>query len=263
MKAIAAVVAFLVYFLFFNTAAFAVTITIPSFPSTITDDLFTLTASISGATAGTNYLRVDIFKDGTTNYFGETFNSTDWYGGSTYSQYLPITIVGSATWSGTLQGRVGSPTSTQYDGTGTYKIRLRRYTSGGGYTASEANNSAVTVAVSLPTPTPTSSPTSTPTSTSILTQTTTPTVTKTPTPTPTFSSSSSAKIQAVLATEASELSASSLPTDVHVQNKEEVKTLGTEVNRIPQILFGIGVVFFGSCGIVAFWIYRKNKIEEI
>lgn len=166
-----------VFFFFFASKSLAVTVTITNYPSTITEEAFTISASVTGASAGTNYLKVDIYKDQTTNYFGETFNSTDFYSGSTYNQYLPITIQSGVVWTGDIQARVGSPTTTQYDWTGTYKIRLRRYTSGGGYTSSEANNSAVTVTINLPVPTPTPSPTPSPS----------PSPSPTPSPTPTSS----------------------------------------------------------------------------
>ncbi len=183
MKAIIVIAAFFI-FLFLLPVQWtvsAVAITINNYPSTLTDEQFTITASISGATSGTNYLRIDIYKDGTTNYFGETFNNVDWYGGSTYSQYLPITIQSGVTWSGSIQGRIGSPNTTQYNGEDSYKLRLRRYTSGGGSTASEANASAVNVLISIPTATPI--PTDSPTPTLDPTSTVTPTPSKTPTPT--------------------------------------------------------------------------------
>lgn len=177
-----------ILFLTLTHPVFAVTVTINTYPSTINDQPFTINASVSGASAGTNYLRIDLYKDQTTNYFGETFNGADYYNGSTYTQYLPITIQSGTTWNGDVQGRIGSPTSTQYDGVGTYKMRIRRYTSGGGNTAPEANDSAVTVSISVPSPTPTLTPTPTPAPTN----TNTPTATKTPTstPTPTRSTSS-------------------------------------------------------------------------
>src|SRR5438093_405745 len=123
MKAIAFFVVFL-SLLIFAVPAFAVSVNIFSFPSLITDEPFTLTASISGATSGTNYLKVDIYKDGLSSYFGETFNGTDWYGGSGFSSYFPVTVINTATFGAVLQARTGSPSNTQYDGTGTYKMRI-------------------------------------------------------------------------------------------------------------------------------------------
>src|SRR5258706_10031607 len=137
---------FLFAFLLSFGQALAVSVSITTHPSTIMQDMFTLSASISGAGNGTNYLRIDIYKDGTQNYFGETFNGTDWYSGSDYHGYFPITIAGSS-WNGNIMGNLGSPSVSQYDGTGTYKIRLRRYTGGGSSTASEADASSVVVAI--------------------------------------------------------------------------------------------------------------------
>src|SRR5437868_14827917 len=78
--------------LFCPKNVYAVTVSIIDYPSTISLDQFSLTASVSEASSGTNYLRLDIFKDGTTTYFGETYNGSDWYSGSDGKQYFPITV---------------------------------------------------------------------------------------------------------------------------------------------------------------------------
>ena len=268
MKAIIVLIAFL-FFLYFTKPAFAVSVTISDYPSTITEDAFTITASISGATAGTNYLKIDIFEDGTTNYFGETFNNSDWYGGSTYSQYLPITIQTGVTWSGNIQGRIGSPTTTQYDGNGIYKIRLRRYTGGGGYTASEANNSAVTISIAIPTSTPTPTNTPTPAPTSAPTQTPTPTKTPTPTQipnTPTIKPSSTPTSKPLPMDTLGESTKSAdtvFPTEapskkILVSNKSKENNS----NWFQKILMLVGVVFVTICGILIFREIKKNKLME-
>lgn len=189
------ILSFLLVFLFISpTTVLAVTTAITNYPSSISNDSFTLDVSVSGATDGTNYLRVDIYKENTTNYFGETYNSTGWYGSSDGTQYFPVTIQ-SGSWSGSVQARMGSPTSTEYVGPGNYKLRIRRYTVSGNYTTSEANDSAITIAMTFATPSPTPplapSPTATPTPTAspvpTLPPAKTPSPTKTPTPTPTKS----------------------------------------------------------------------------
>jgi len=190
MRAALTVITFL-FFLCFANPAFAVSITLSNYPSTITQDAFTVTASISGAITATNYLKLEFFKDGTDNYFGETFNNADWYGGSTYSQYLSISIQSGIVWSGNIQGRIGSPTTGQYDGSGAYKMRIRRYTGSGGYTSSEADNSSVVVSIVVPTPTLVPTNTQTPGSTSTPTPAATSTPTSAPTKTPTPVSSTS------------------------------------------------------------------------
>src|SRR3989304_5438603 len=94
MKAITILLAFLFFIIsasIFNPV-FAVTVSITNFSSTINDQPFTVTASVSGANAGTNYIRTDLYKEGTQNYFGQTYNGSDWYGGSDGKQYFPISI---------------------------------------------------------------------------------------------------------------------------------------------------------------------------
>lgn len=150
--------------------AFAVTVITSSIPSTITDESFTFNISITGASAGTNYLRVDLYKDttGTPNYFGETYNGTSWYGGSTGTQYLPISIVSGQTWNGSIQGRLGTPSITEYTGPGSYKLRVRRYTSSGNAASDTQTPADITInyIASTPTPTPTPPPSPSPTPTS-------------------------------------------------------------------------------------------------
>jgi len=268
-----AAVVFLAFFLFLHFAnpTLAVTITISDYPSTITEDSFTITASISGATTGTNYLRVDLFKDGATNYFGETFNSSDWYGGSTYSQYLPVSMVSGITWSGNMQGRIGSPTSTEYDGSGVYKMRLRRYTSGGGSTATEANNSAVTISISLPTPTPTptitptpaptNTPTPTPTPTSAPTNT--PTPTKTPTPIPTSNAPTSKPTTPSAPENVSQNSVLGKSTGDGLDISPPENLISDSAKKPDNIFQGIimlvGVVFIAICVILTIRIIKKGE----
>jgi len=139
----------------------AVTSSISNVPQLISTEPFTLNVKISGASVGTNYLRIDLYKPSTTNYFGETFNGSGWYAGSDHTQHYSITIQSGTDWSGEIQGRLGNLNSTQYDGPGAYKLRVRRYTSSGNYNTTEANNSAVDVSinVSVATSTPTTAPT--------------------------------------------------------------------------------------------------------
>jgi len=181
---------------FIVSPAFAVTIHIDQIPTTISADPFTVNATITGATPGTNYLRVDLYKDGTSNYFGETFNGSDWHSDSEGTHYFPITIDQNKNWQGSLQARIGNPSIHDYDGTGNYKLRIRRYTTSGNYTTEEANNNAISIVIAYPTITstpvptltpikvPTQTPTPKPTATTKPTPTNKPTVTPKPSPTP-------------------------------------------------------------------------------
>lgn len=148
----------LLYILFTATVTLAVTVTISNVPSTISDQPFSIDASVSGAQAGTNYLRANLFPPGTTKYFGYTFNGTTFVNSSDFSQYFPITIDSSSNWSGTIQAKLDT-SSSYYSGPGTYSLKVRRYTqSGSTYTWSNE----ISLVVNLSTPTPTSTPTSTP-----------------------------------------------------------------------------------------------------
>lgn len=159
--------------------AHAVTTTFTA-PSSISNESFFLSISITGASAGINYLKADLYKDGSTNYFGETYNNSEWYKGSDGTKYFPITIKSGTIGQDQLQVQLGNPTLNEYDGQGQYKIRVRRYTESGKYTSSEANANAtdITINVLLSTPTPTIAPTITP-----FAETSQPTLTPVPTTT--------------------------------------------------------------------------------
>ena len=184
MKAIRVIFAFVVLMFILRTSVFAATISITNIPTSITDQPFTLTASVSGETAGTNFLKVDIYKDGTSNYFGETNNGSIWYSGGNGSSYYPITINDSNFGSGTFQAKIGIPNSNDYPGSGAYKVRIRRFTSSGQVATNDSQSPVdVTITFTLPSPTPTL--TLTPTPTPVLSNTPTPTVNLTITPVPT------------------------------------------------------------------------------
>ena len=262
-----------------NTSdAFAVSVSFLSPPTSIGTDPVTLTASVSGATAGTNYLRIDFYKDTTTNYFGETYNGSDYYGGSTYTQYLPITIVSSTIWNGSVQTRIGSPSTTDYDGVSNYKMRIRRYTNGGGTTASEANASAIDIAIVIPTATPTLTPTPVPTNTPV--PSSTPTPTRTPTPSPTGTPAATATVTPTITPTVnpkitisptrflgptsvlgeSTISASTAPTSKPELKKTSKENSGFGLSDVIRfVVIGAGVVLVGSCGILFYQNYR-NKV---
>lgn len=169
--------------LFFSvySSVLAVDFTISNVPTTITDQPFSFDVSISGASPGTNYLRTNFYLLSSTTYSGYTFNGTDFYNGSTYSQYLPITISSSGNWQGTMQAKIDT---NEINSSGTYGFRVRRYTSASYYTWSNEVSLTVNLPVT-PTPTPTITPTPSLTPTPTLTPTSTPTNTPTPSKTPT------------------------------------------------------------------------------
>lgn len=105
---------FFIFFLLFifPQKIFAVTIEISNYPAVIGTDPFNVNVYVSGPSDGKNYLRIDIYKESTTNYFGETYNGADWYSGSSGTSYFAVDIINS-TASATLQGRVGNPSLTE------------------------------------------------------------------------------------------------------------------------------------------------------
>lgn len=143
----------------FPSKALAVTVTISNIPAEISDQPFKIDVSVVGAQAGTNYLRANLFPSDTTKYFGYTYNGTSFVNGSDYSQYFPITIDSSSGWTGTIQAKLDSD-SSYFNGSGTYSLKVRRYTqSGSSYTWS--NEISLNVIFATPTPSPTPSPTAT------------------------------------------------------------------------------------------------------
>lgn len=175
-------------FFILSSPVFAVSVTISNTPSSITDQPFNIDVSVSGAQAGTNYLRANLFPTGTTKYFGFTNNGTTFVNGSDYSQYFSIPIDSSGNWSDTIQAKLDID-SSYYTGAGTYSLKVRRYTqSGSSYTWSNEVTLNINFATPSPTPAPTPIPSPTPTpvpsSTPIPKKITTQTIsTQTPTPT--------------------------------------------------------------------------------
>lgn len=242
-------------FLFAPRQVFAVSVSIIDVPATITQDNFGVTASISGAQAGANYVRIDLFKENTNNYFGETYNGHAWYGGSDATQYLPITIQANTPWVGQIQGHIGSPSITEYDGTGNYRLRVRRYTSSGNPGSETPDTVAITIA--FPTPTATPMPTNTPIP---------PTPTSKPTATPVAKTSSVKSVNSSLQTNISPTQAPSpdVSSEQTPSPQPTTAVLGdsTGPRMLPMILIAIGVALFGICGILFFLSWKKSQPSE-
>lgn len=160
----------------------AVSVSILSYPTSISEDKFSVTVQTEGAASGTNYLRVDLYQDGTKNYFGETDNGESWYGGSDGKQYYAITIVSGTPNIATVSARIGEPSLSDYPGPGIYKLRIRRYTSSGGQGSEDPLPVSLSITKVWPSPSP--SPTPTPTATPTPDPTSPPSPSPTPTPTP-------------------------------------------------------------------------------
>lgn len=156
--------------LFGVSPAFAVAPTISNVPSTInTDSEFSISVSMSGLSINTIYrLRLALAVTGTSNYFGSTFNGSTYYNGTpspiNYANFLSVTTDSSGAWSGTLQGKVES-SDPNFSGTsGTYDLKVGRYTASG-TSATWSNISQTNVVVPTPSPSPSISSSSSPSST--------------------------------------------------------------------------------------------------
>lgn len=143
----------------------AVTLSYSNVPSTINSDPFTISVTVDGASTGINYLRVDLFKENTSNYFGETYNGSSWYGGSEGIHYYPVTIDDTRIATASVQARVGHLSLGDYPGPGHYKLRVRRYTNSGNAAGSDELSPVsveITIPAASPEPTPEATPKSSP-----------------------------------------------------------------------------------------------------
>lgn len=249
---------------------YGVTITVDQAPPTIVTDPFSITVSVLGASAGQNYLRVDLYKEGSTNYFGETFNGTEWYKDSVGTKYFPVTIIDSSTpVTATLQSRLGQPSPSEFGGEGEYLLRVRRYTASGNPGNDMITPVKVQVAYSFPTSTPT--PTSVPTPTRL------PTPTKTPTPSPTVvvvptkiptvtpfkepaTNSYEEEVDDIEPTAVLGISDMSVSPTSRPIKSSPVLTKGAtqgKPNYIAAILCSVGAVLLIACGILFYLNKRK------
>jgi hypothetical protein len=236
----------------------AVTTDIVTYPSTIGEDKFNVTVQVASASAGTNYLRIDLYKDGTKNYFGETDNGQAWYGGSDGKLYFPITIVSNTPTVATVSARIGEPSQSDYPGPGVYKIRVRRYTASGSQGSEDifSKDISITKAWPSPSPSPTVTPTPTPSPSHPPSPSITPTPTPKPSPTPLPSPSVLDDSEATVAGVSTEIDLSaygtspipSLPGDsrqVPILNHSRLKTV---------LLIGSGLILIS---IASFFGYQK------
>ncbi len=271
MRVIIVLIAFLFFYLFIGVmSSFAVAPTITAYPSgTINiDTSFAITATMSGLSKSATYrLRIAIAQPLTSNYFGSTYNGTSWYNGTpspiNYANFLTISTDAIGVWGGDIQGKIDSDDPNFTTGSGTYDLKIGRYTQTG---SSATWSEPVSIVVAVPpTPTPTNTPTPTPTSSL------TPTPTKTPTPTPIPNTPTSKPsvfpTSKVLPTdvlgESTQSGSIVSPTDVI--NKKNVlisnKTKNPN-NNFQKILLFVGIVFVAACAILTIREIRKRKLMK-
>lgn len=213
----------------------AVKIKIEDSPSVITKEPFSINVTITGAKVATNYLRVQIYKEGTNSYFGETFNGKDWIKNGDGKDYFPIQITTSTT-TAKVEARIGEELKEN----GEFKLKVKRYTASGN--AADDETEVRDIEIKLPI-------VNTPTPVPMIIEPTHEVVQTTIIPTVTFSPTSTPQVKKVLAlvTEAPE--------------KTELKNIKTEEQSfLSPILFFVGFVFIG---VSVFSIVRKRLMKNI
>lgn len=185
--------------LFFLAASrvFAITVSVGTPSASIDQNQeLILDVSISCSSCSDSYLRGVFFETG-DNYFGFTQNNNqEWIGTSSdRTKYYKVAKeeIKDNLWSGKLKVKVETENS-YYKGTGNYSIKVGRYTSSAGSSATWSDSSHINISGPSPTPTSTPTPTFTPTPTATPTPTKTPTPTLTKTPTPTHTSTATSTV---------------------------------------------------------------------
>lgn len=288
MKAVVGFIAFL-FFLHFANPTFATAPNITAYPNTAIslDTSFTVTATMSGLTNNAIYrLRVAIPQSTTsTTYFGSTYDGATWHMGSIADgNFISITTDGNGAWGGDIQGKIDSDDPNFTTGSGTYDLKIGRYTQTGNTSATWSNSVTITITVpptpiptltpmptptNTPTPTTASSPTSAPTPTPTRTPTPTPSPAKTLTPTPILnppiSSAQENVMPASVLGENTQPGGFSLPTDTGSSNENALtpnKPESTNNNWFQKISIFVGIVFILACAILMFWRMKKGELTQ-
>jgi len=283
MKAVIVFVTAL-FFLYFANPIFATAPVITAYPTgTLSlDTSFTVTATMSGLSKSAIYrLRVALAQPGTSNYFGSTYDGTNWNMGSIADgNFINITTDGYGAWGGDIQGKIDSNDPNFTTGSGTYDLKIGRYTqTGTTVTWSDPPSSVSIIVPPTPTPTPTNTPTPTltptPTSAPTSTPTLAPTPTSTPTPTatpiPTSTPISGQPVKPSLGPQPMSVLGESTNNNVPSVSPLD-GLLSTENNPVPadqtkkpdttfqMISMILGVIFIVTCAILTFRIIKKGDV---
>lgn len=235
----------------------AVDITYNTNVSSISTEDFNVNVNILGANDGKNYLRIDLFREGSTNYFGETYNGSEWFSGSDGTRYFPVDIL-NASASATIKGHIGNPSQSEYQGPGLYKLKIRRYTSSGNPSSSDTQI-PIDIQITYSTPSPTQAPTQQPTSS----PTTAPTQAPTAKPTPTTSPSPKPSINPTPAKETEETNKPEAIQQSNNLNHTPVGMVaGDSTEKGSPILAIMFVVLGTAClGYVGYLLYNQRHVK--
>ncbi|MCL6096442.1 MAG: hypothetical protein M1444_02035, partial [Patescibacteria group bacterium] len=234
---------------------------------------FPIQATMSGLSKNTIYrLRMVLAQMGTANYFGSTYNGTDWYNGAPspidYSKFLSITTDQNGAWYGEILSKfTGNDPNYTNVGSGNYDLKIGRYTENGS-TATWSN--IVQVSLIAPTPIPTPTPTQNQTPVSTMSPTSTPTPTKSSTPIPKLSTPAPSVLptkvslsENVLGEASESASVSSLEKPLALKNPKKEKIISSaKEDNIGKILIILGFVFILACGILFSWPYIREKLRK-
>lgn len=207
-------------------------IVINSFPQTISSiDPFEVSVTITGAKKAINYLKVEIYEEGTQNFLGETFNGENWYSGADAFSYFPININGSSV-SATIKAR-----AVNLDN-GDYKLKVKRFTASGNPGDDKIDPVNITIQYQKITPTPV-----------LITQTPlTPTISLIPTPSPIQTTKLSSEPE-VLAMKTISPSLSPHPDAAPKQSKFPI---------YPAVIFAFGLFLFG----ISLFLFVKKGVNQ-
>src|SRR5579859_2267397 len=233
----------------------AVTVVIDDFPKSISSDPFSIHVSISGAKDGTNYLRIELYKDGTNNYFGETFSGTSWYAGADGLQYFPVQITGASA-SATLQGRLGNPSGGDYSGPGQYDLKVKRYTASGNAASGDSvNTAAIEINYNLTTPTPE------PQATRLVVASALPTNLPSPVVLADTVEVNLPQVKTLLPSPTPSWTETPVPSMITNTNQPEIAVRSVkphESSRLPLLISVIGIVLI----VISLWQIVKTKLED-
>lgn len=129
MKIVEPVLVALFLIFIFTKVALAVT-SVTDVPTTLSDsEELTANVTLSGLGKSTlYYLKGDFVKEGTTNYFGQTWNGSAWVKtGSDKTNYLAVTTDEAGQWSGSVKAKPDLSDSG-FSGSGVYLFKIGRYT---------------------------------------------------------------------------------------------------------------------------------------
>lgn len=232
----------------FSKKIFAVDILISNAPAEINISEFSVDVKVKGAKKATNYLRLLLYKSGTHNYFGETWNGNSWIKSGSGKDYLPIQIEGEEN-SKNLKARLGEVNMES----GEYVLSVRRYTESGNAASNDTVSELpvkITVNIEKKVETKTESPRSLET----------PTIKPLPTDEEKVTNPPAvlANITEAPETKDPEPSQSTIkPTSTETVKKEQVNE-----KHISKLTVGLGIIFIllgGVCIFVSAWYFWKQR----